>query len=117
MQARFIAPQTRPATKSCSSRVGASPDLLVDATGTSRDGSDVKANAPAAAAAQIPPDATTAGHPKDPAIKAWIGRASMAPNGQLICRIDIASTISRLSNQSVTIFVATSTMMVLPMPP
>src|SRR3954447_4349638 len=117
MQARFIAPQTTPAMVTCSSRPGASPQFGVDAICTSRDGSGVNANAQAAAAAQTPPDAMTAGHPNEPAMTAWIGRASMAPNGQLICRIDIARTISRLSNQSVTIFVATNTTIVAPTPP
>src|SRR3954466_11262061 len=105
MQARFIAPQTTPAIVTCSKWTVASPELRLGAIRAPPDGSDMNANAQAAAAAQTPPDAATAGHPKASEMKAWIGNASMAPNGQLICRIDIASTISRSSNQSVTIFV------------
>ena len=46
-----------------------------------------------------------------------MGSAIIAPNGQLICSNDIASTISRVANQSTTILVATRVTMVAPTPP
>ena len=75
------------------------------------------ANAHSTATEQIAPDAITACQPSECAIQVWIGSAIMAPNGQLICNSDIASTISLLSNQSATILVATSPTIVPPTPP
>src|SRR5438105_14839594 len=117
MQARFIAPQTRPAIVTGSSTApGSFPRSIVVAAAACGDG-ETKAKAKSARPAQSAPDIITAGQPDSCATKAWIGSATIAPNGQLICRIDIASTISRPSNQSVVILVATSTTMVPPAPP
>ena len=87
------------------------------AGGARSDGSEIKANAQNAAPATIAPNIITAGHPNDCPIKACIGSASIALNGQLTCRSDMARTISRPSNQSVVIFVATRIATVAPMPP
>src|ERR1700758_36301 len=80
-------------------------------------GRTMSENAQSAAPDKIAADSITADHPQSSPMKAWVGSATIAPNGQLICNSDIASTISRPSNQSVVNLVATSTTMVAPTPP
>src|SRR5207302_10706505 len=117
MQARFIAPQIVPATMTASRTEWGSFERSTAVCGARSDGSETKANAQNAAPATIAPDIITAGHPNDCPMKACIGSASIAPNGQLTCRSDMARTISRPSNQSVVIFVATRIAIVAPTPP
>src|SRR5260370_40363085 len=117
MQARFIAPQIVPATVTASRTEWGSLERSTAAGGARSDGSETNANAQNAAPATIAPDIITAGHPNDCPMQACIGSASIAPNGQLTCRSDMARTISRPSNQSVGIFVATRNALVAPPPP
>src|ERR1035438_3485415 len=107
MQARFIAPQTMPAIMTGSSTAPGSFARSIVVTGVACGEAETKAKAQSAAPAPNAPDIITAGHPHNCPTKAWTGSASIAPNGQLICRIDIASTISRLSNQSVVVLAVT----------
>src|SRR2546423_15588867 len=117
MQARFITPQIVPATITGTSTADGSLTRPAAAACACPAGCGISANTQSTATAQTAPEIITAGQPSDSPIQAWIGSAIIAPNGQLICNSDIASTISLAANQSATILVATRMTIVAPTPP